>query len=111
MDYLKYMNNKQYYLNSCNCWTFIQDVFQKEEGYKLPDVPIFDDFAGVASNLKSNVKYIVLNKAHKGCLIHLSYSSEHIGYAISDKQYIHRKKVGVLISDIPKNAIIYEVIK
>jgi len=110
MNYLKYFQNDRYKKGENDCWTLVQDIFSDEKGIKLPDCPIMIDYSPFESKLKSNLKYIVLEKAKEGCLIHFRNGKiEHIGYAINDKQYIHKTFSRVEVSNIPKNAIIYEV--
>lgn len=111
MNYLKYLQQNNYKKGIDNCWTFVQEIFKDEHNYQLPDVPIFDDPREWKSYIKANAKYEIHGKAHKGCLIHVwTPKDEHIGYAIDEKQYIHKTQNGVFISTIPKRCIIYEVI-
>lgn len=111
MNYLKYFNNNKYTLKDTNCWTFVQDVYEQEKGYRLPDSPVFKTFKEWGQYIKTNVKHVVVNKPFEGCLVHSSNGRrEHVGYAISDKEYIHRKEVGILVSPIPQKAVICEVL-
>lgn len=112
MDYLKYLRMNTYEKGVDDCWTFIQLVFRDEENINLPDIPIMVDYSKEETKLKSNFKYKILDKPHKGCLLHVSNpKSEHVGYALSEKEYIHKSYSGVRVSPIPKHCIIYEVIK
>lgn len=111
MDYIKYFQNDRYQKGINDCWTLVQDIFLDEKGIKLPDCPIMTDYSPFESKLKSNFKYSVLDNAKEGCLVHFrSGKIEHIGYALSDKQYIHKTFSRVEVSDIPKQAKIYEVL-
>lgn len=121
MDYLKYFQNNKYQKGINDCWTLVQDIFSDEKGVKLPDCPIMTaadgangttpDYALFESKLKSNFKYQVLDKPKEGCLIHFrSGKIEHIGYALNEKQYIHKTFSRVEVSNIPEKAKIYEVL-
>lgn len=111
MDYLKYFQNDKYQKGINDCWTLVQDIYLDEKGVKLPDCPIMTDYSPFESKLKENFKYNVLDKPKEGCLIHFrSGKIEHIGYALNDSKYIHKTFSRVEVSDIPKNAKIYEVI-
>lgn len=109
MDYLKYFKNDRYQKSKNDCWTLLQDIYRDEEGIELPDIPIFED---EKSFVRGNIKHKKVDKAHKGVAVHVSTPKyEHIGYALNDKEYIHKTiNQGVKISPIPKNADLYEVI-
>lgn len=111
MNYLKYFQNQKYELGKYDCWAFIQEVFESEQGIKLPDLPIFDDPEN-ESKLKANIKHIQLKIPQKGCLVFVRTKTlNHVGYAISDKEYIHKtSNTGVVITRIPKYAEFFEVI-
>ena len=111
MDYLKYFQNGKYQLGKYDCWTFIQEIFEDEQKIKLPDVPIFDDPEN-ESKLKANIKNIKLNNPEKGCLVFIKTKTYgHVGYAISEKEYIHKTaKNGVKISIIPKNSEFFKIL-
>lgn len=111
MDYLKYFKNDKYELGKFDCWTFTQFVFREEQGIDLPDVPVFDDPEN-ESRLKTNVKHTQLKNPEKGCLVFVATKSHgHTGYAVSDKEYMHKtKNQGVKISQIPKNAEFFKII-
>ncbi|MDR1169076.1 MAG: C40 family peptidase [Heliobacteriaceae bacterium] len=113
MDFLRYMNDKEYDEDYNNCWHFVQRVFQREKGHKLPDYPIFDTHKSFKSRLLCNVKYKEhdLRDCQEGCIVHVSaLGHEHAGYAINNKQYIHKTRTGVQVADIPAKAQIYEII-
>lgn len=111
MNYVKYFSNTKYEKGLNDCWTLVQDIFFDEKGIKLPDCPIMTDYTPFESKLKSNFKYRVLNDAHEGCLIHFRKGKiEHIGYALNERQYIHKTFSRVEVSAIPKEAKIYEVL-
>lgn len=110
MNYLKYFQNDKYEKGINDCWTLVQDIVFDEKGIKLPDCPIVTDYSPFESNLKSNFKYIELDKAQEGCLVHFrSGKIEHIGYALNDKQYIHKTFSRVEVSNIPEKARIYKI--
>lgn len=111
MDYLKYFKNDKYEKGLNDCWTLVQDIFLDEQNIKLPECPIMTDYTPFETKLKSNFKYEVLDKACAGCLIHFrSGKIEHIGYALNDKQYIHKTFTRVEISPIPEKAKVYKVL-
>ena len=112
MNYLHYFQNSKYELGKYDCWTFIQDVFEKEQGITLPDVPVFDD-PDNERLLKSNIKHIQLENPEKGCLVFVKTKGYgHVGYAISEKEYMHKtSKTGVQITLIPKTAEYFRIIK
>lgn len=111
MDYIKYFQNGKYHKGTNDCWTLVQDIFRDEKGVELPQCPIMTDYTPFESKLKSNFKYKVLDKPKEGCLIHFrSGKIEHIGYALNEKQYIHKTFSRVEVSNIPEKAKVYEVI-
>lgn len=111
MNYIKYFQNTQYELDKNDCWTFLQEVFRDEEGRELPNHPIMTDKAEIASNLISNIPYRIIEKAKKGCVVYYhNGNTHHVGYALNEKQYIHKTKHRVEIGNIPSNSIIYEVL-
>ncbi len=109
MDYLKYFKNDKYQKFKNDCWTLIQDIYKDEHGIVLPDIPIFED---EESFVRGNIKHKPVDKPRKGVAVHVSTGKfEHIGYAINDKEYMHKTiNQGVKISPIPHNAMLYEVI-
>lgn len=109
MNYLKYFQNDRYEKSKNDCWTLLQDIFKDEHGKKLPDIPIFED---EESFVRGNIKHKKVDKARKGIVVHVSTSKyEHIGYALNDKEYIHKTiNQGVKITPIPKNAELYEIL-
>ena len=111
MDYLKYFKNDKYELGKLDCWTFVQYVFKEEQNINLPDIPIFDD-PDSETRLKANIKHIQLEKAEKNCLVFVKTKTYgHVGYAISDKEYMHKTiNQGVKVSPIPKGAEFYKII-
>lgn len=112
MNYIRYFKNSKYKLGKYDCWSFVQDVFDNEQGIKLPNVPVFDD-PDNESKLKANIKHIQLDKPEKGCLIFVRTKEfNHVGYAVSEKEYIHKtSKVGVIITPIPKTAEYFRIVK
>lgn len=111
MNYLKYFQNDKYQKGINDCWTLVQDIFLDEKRIKLPDCPIMTDYTQFETELKSNLKYKVLEHAKEGCLIHFRNGKiEHIGYALNGKQYIHKTFSRVEVSNIPEKAKIYEVL-
>lgn len=109
MNYLKYFKNDKWQKSKNDCWTLLQDIFKDEHGKKLPDIPIFED---EESFVRGNIKHKKVDKARKGIVVHVSTSKyEHIGYALNDKEYIHKTiNQGVKITPIPKNAELYEIL-
>lgn len=109
MNYLKYFKNDKWQKSKNDCWTLLQDIFKDEHGKKLPDIPIFED---EESFVRGNIKHKKVDKACKGIVVHVSTSKyEHIGYALNDKEYIHKTiNQGVKITPIPKNAELYEIL-
>ena len=109
MNYLKYFKNDKWQKSKNYCWTLLQDIFKDEHGKKLPDIPIFED---EESFVRGNIKHKKVDKARKGIVVHVSTSKyEHIGYALNDKEYIHKTiNQGVKITPIPKNAELYEIL-
>lgn len=112
MNYLKYFKY-EYRENENNCWEFVRYLYKNEHNIELPKLPILDTQQKECKTfLQANIKHKILAKPKKGSLIHCyTNNSEHIGYMINEKQYIHLKGIGVLISDIPtKNRVFYEVL-
>lgn len=111
MNYIKYFKNTDFELNKNDCWTFLQEVFKDEEGIKLPDHPIMIDKSEIAAHLQSNIPYRIVETAKKGNIVYYhNGKTHHVGYALNDKQFIHKTRQRVEISNIPENAIIYEVL-
>lgn len=111
MNYLKYFNNTGFELNTNDCWTFLQEVYRDEEGINLPEHPIMTDKAEISSYLHSNIRYNIVDTAKKGNIIYYHNGTiHHVGYALNDKQFIHKTRQRVEISKIPEKAIIYEVL-
>ena len=109
MLFLEYFRNQNYILGKNDCWTFTQFVFEKEKGIKLPDLPIIDD--SNEGYLKSNIPHKRVDKAHLGCLVFVKTKEHnHAGYALSDKEYLHKTVKSPIVSKIPKNAEIYEIL-
>lgn len=110
MNYIEYFNSFKYKAGENDCWSFIQDIYEKEHNIILPDCPVFDDIHDRGGFLKANVKYKTIDKPKKGALIYSSNNKiEHVGYALNDKQYIHKTFSQVAVSAIPNNCYIYEV--
>lgn len=110
MNYLEYYKNNLYSLGDNDCWTFVQDIFKKEQSKILPDIPIMNDTK--EGFLKSNIPYRKVDNAFEGCLVYLkTIGNGHVGYAINQFEFIHKSKSGVMISPIPKSAEIYEILK
>lgn len=111
MDYLKYFKDNKYDYENNNCLDFVRQVYKDEHNVELPECPIFENKSEYESFIKANVKYRLVNKAFKGCLVHISDDkNEHLGYAIDDKKYIHKLEKGVTVAPIPKKCLIYEVL-
>ena len=111
MNFIKYFQNNKYELNKNDCWCFIQDIFKEEHNILLPNHPIMTDKTEIASYLKSNISYQIMETAEKGCIIYFVKNNlHHVGYALNDKKYIHKTFESVEISDIPKNATIYKIL-
>lgn len=110
MNYLKYFSDYKYIKNKNDCWSLIQDIYKDEHGIILPEIPVFAD---ENSFVRSNVKHRKVETPKRGIAVHVSTKSfEHIGYAINEKQYIHKTaNQGVKISAIPEKAVFYEVFK
>lgn len=110
MNYLKYFQNDTYNRENQNCWHLFQQIYEDEHKIKLPDIPIFHD---EASFLIANIKHREVDKAFKGVAVHVKAKDiEHIGYALNEKEYIHKSsKFGVKVSRIPKNAKLYEILE
>ncbi len=109
MNYLKYFQNDKYIKSRNDCWTLLQEIYKDEHGIILPDIPIFED---EDSFVRGNVKHREVEKAYKGVAVHVKTKDiEHIGYALNEKEYIHKTiNGGVKVSPIPKNAKLYEVL-
>lgn len=113
MNFLKYMNDKIYDDNENNCWHFVQRIFLEEQKFLLPDYPIFETHRSFKNGLISNVKHLEhnLEDCKESYIVHVTcLGHEHAGYALNNKQYIHKTRIGVQVEDIPKNANIYEII-
>lgn len=111
MNYLKYFQNTEYIKGKNDCWTFIQDVFEEEQGYRLPDCPICGTDKEYKSHLKANIKFKIKREPRKGILVHVTSDKiEHIGYCVDGSNYIHKTFNGVICSQIPTDALLYEVI-
>lgn len=111
MNYLKYFQNKEYELGINDCWTFIQEVFKDEHNIQLPDCPICRDDKEYSNYIHANMAVKPVKKAYKGVLVHISSKFEHIGYAINEKEYIHKCVEGTIIQKIPNKSLLYEVVK
>lgn len=114
MNYIKYFKNNKYDKGLNDCWTLVQDIYKDEYNIDLPDCPIFDSPDKWADFLRtqSNVPYKLVNKPFKGVLVHVKFAGfEHIGYALNNREYIHKTFEGVKISKIPSKALFYEVLK
>lgn len=111
MNFIKYFQNNNYEPDTNDCWTFIQQVYRDEHKIELPNHPIMTDKSEIASYLKSNISYQIMEKAEKGCIIYFFKNNlHHVGYALDDKKYIHKTHTRVEVSDIPKNAVIYKIL-
>lgn len=110
MNYLKYLiENNTYNRGEYDCWTFVQKIYKEEHNKILPDLPIVQ--TDCESYLTSNINVKVTDKPHKGCIIYFTVKGlEHCGYAIDEKNYIHKSEKQVFISPIPRKATIYEVL-
>lgn len=110
MDYLKYLTDKtEYKRGEHDCWVFVQQIYKEEHNKILPDLPVMQ--TECHSFLKANMTGKRVKKAHKGCLIYVTYNDvEHSGYALDEKLYIHRALEQVHISPIPQKAIIYDIL-
>lgn len=110
MNLIKYFRYR-YKENQNNCWEFVRYVYKEEHNIELPELPIMDTEQHECKTfLRTNIKHKRVKEARKGILVHVwSGDREHIGYAINEKEYIHLKKVGVLIEKIPKRCLMYEV--
>lgn len=110
MNYIKYFLNDKFKLGQNDCWTFVQEVFKNENNIILPDVPVINNTN--ESFLKSNINHKAVKKAHSGCLIFIkTIGNNHVGYAINEKEFIHKTLTGVKVSQIPASAEIYEIIE
>ena len=94
---------KRYKLGTCDCWTLICDIYKDEHDLILPDYPyaIEDRESDFAYFVKANLMLEILDRPEKGAIMHYSHISEHVGYCLSDRQYIHRVKEGTKVQDIP----------
>lgn len=111
MNFIKYFKNTAYQEGINDCWTFVQEIFKDEHNIILPDYPIMIKRGDVFSFLAENVPYKCIDKAQKGCVIYFkSGEIHHAGYALNDKEFIHKTVSGVTVSKIPKNATIYKVL-
>lgn len=113
MDFLGYMNELNYDDDNNNCWHFVQRIFLKEKNYMLPDYPVFLAHKEFKNGLIANVEHKQhnLDECTEGFIVHITcLGHEHAGYALNNKQYIHKTRKGVQVSDIPNNAILYEII-
>lgn len=92
-----------------DCWKLVQDIYRDEHNINLPDIPIIEC---AESFLTANIKHKIVDKPSKGVIVHCSRGKlEHTGYAINEKQYIHKTiNNGVIVSNIPKDAVFYEII-
>ena len=111
MNYVKYFQSPKYEYDINDCWTFLQEVFKDEHNFELPAHPIMTDKSEIASYLKSNIPYKIMEKAEKGCIVYfIRGNMHHAGYAIDSKKFIHKTLQRVEVSDIPPDAIIYKVL-
>lgn len=111
MDFIKYFSDKEYIKNKNDCWAFVRQVFMDEHNFCLPEYPIMGDNKNIASFLIENISYKIVQKAEKGCIVYYKHDTiHHAGYALNDKEFIHKSLSGVTVSKIPKNSIIYKVL-
>lgn len=111
MDFIKYFKDTEYIEGKNDCWTFVQQIFKDEHNIILPDYPIMIKKSDIASFLIENIPYNFVKKASKGCIIYFKHDkTHHAGYALNEKEYIHKSIKGVIVSKIPDNAIIYKVL-
>ena len=110
MNYLRYFQNSIYEQGKNDCWTFTQQLFKEIKNIELPSLPIIDDTS--EGFLKTNIRHKRVEQAEEGCLIFVKTKEcSHTGYAVNDKEYIHKGCKRVAISPIPKTAEIYEILK
>ena len=111
MNFIKYFQENEYVKDKNDCWSFVQKVFKDEHNILLPNHPIMTDKSEIASYLKSNISYQIMEKAEKSCIIYFFKNNlHHVGYALNDKKYIHKTYQKVEVSDIPKDAVIYKIL-
>ena len=110
MDLLKYFRVQKYNRDNYNCWDFVRDIYKEEHNITLPELPIMTDQASVTF-LRSNINYKIVDKAYKGCLIFFHAKGiNHVGYAINEKEFVHKNEQSSTVDKIPQSAIIYEVL-
>lgn len=103
MDYIKYFKG-DYELGKCDCWTLMQEIYKDEHDLDLPHYPfaIEEHEKDFAEFVKANLVFEPLDEPVKGAIVHYSHIGEHVGYALNNKQYIHRTNSGTKVNDIPK---------
>lgn len=109
---IKYFDNT-FELGKDDCWTLVCRIFKDEHGLTLPEFPFVNDSQDRAyEEFKSNIELDKVQKAQKGCIIvfRSGRCKWHCGYAVNHRQYIHKTRERVTITDIPKNAEIYKVL-
>lgn len=111
MNFIEYFKDSEYIDNKNDCWTFVQRVFKDEHGFILPNHPIMTTKSDIATYLKNNIQFQIINKAEKGCIVYYKHgTTHHAGYSLNNKEFIHKTLKGVIVSKIPENAIIYKVL-
>lgn len=111
MDFLKYFKETEYIDGKCDCWTLVQEVFKDEHNFILPEHPILIDKKDIATALISNIPYKIVQIPKKGCIIYYhNGKTHHAGYAINNKEFIHKTINGVRIDKIPAKSTIYKVL-
>lgn len=111
MNFIKYFKDFEYIENKKDCWTFVQKIFKDEHNFILPDAPIVSNNGDIATFLIGNIKLEEIKEAKEGCIVYYMHEKiHHAGYCLNNKEFIHKTKNGVIVSKIPKNAIIYKVL-
>ena len=111
MNFIKYFKDTEYIEGKNDCWTFVQKVFKDEYNFILPEHPILIDKKDIATALISNIPYKIIKTPEKGCIIYYhNGTTHHAGYAINNKEFIHKTINGVRIDKIPVKSTIYKVL-
>ena len=90
IDVKKYFGG-EYAKGEHDCWTLLQDIYQQEHDFTLPDFPIF----GLTESdypfyMVANMYVEKIPTPEVGCIVHRSGIIEHVGYCLDGKRYIHR---------------------
>lgn len=91
------------------------DLYKEFYDIDLPQYPYAingksDEFV---HHVLESIELEQVQKADQGCIIAYRTGKKqfHAGFALNNRQFIHRNEHGVYVSDIPEKATIYRLVK